>query len=59
MITVQAVSNTELNHNRQHKQLTEQQKQNNKLEAKSKLFQIALEYIMNNGGNQNANSQNI
>ena len=57
MIIVQVVSNTELNQSKQqHKPLTEQQKKHNKQEAHSTLFQIALEYIMNNGGLTNASS---
>ena len=56
MIIVQAVSNTEVNHSKQHKPLTEQQKQQNKQEAHNTLFQIALEYIINNGGLTNASN---
>jgi hypothetical protein len=59
MITVQTASDTELNQNRHYEPLTEEQKQHNREEAQSRVFQLVLEYIMN-GGSQNAiNSQKI
>ena len=37
--------------------LTEEQKQHNRQETQYKLIQIALEYIMNNGGNKQCTIQ--